>query len=702
MSYKNGLQYTDFKKINIKDGILRFDDVASAPTSATGEYILYMSGGVLYFDNGSSAVALGAGGGSVGSLDGAYDGGRTITVNQGAVTLNGVNEDTAVLALTGDGDSAGALLTFSQSGSGLDVLGSGSTWQITKAGVITATGLTMLDSEVITLGTGSDATIQWDGSKLAVTGVVDFAGNITVASAVTLTMTGAGGSTIITLTAGDVVLSDSSLSITDADNAETVTIINNTATTIGASASAGVVQIESTSLTTGALLNLQLTEGTLNGGWYIRAWDATAGAAVFSVGEDGEINITGTAAGTDALTITAGDILLTSGHLDMTVGDMTLADGSLSITDADNAASLTVTNNTATSASAVVLAGSGVFTGNTTSSWMTITPSGLTTGTGVYGVFAELTTGKGVHLATDATQTTGSTLYVQNTGADSAITSGTIASFDLTSTAITSTVNKIGAVLSVTSSRTTTTGAVADDFDLMSIVRTSIINGAGSMSSTGSVLYIENAVTNTSGTVTDTANGLEVVMDSLGTGTGVKVTHSATGGSAIAVTSASTSVSSVLITGTGVIADNKGVLEVIGSGAIASGGAVARFSGSGTPAANTSAVVEATFTGTATNNPVVMFINNGTADAAPLLVNSNVAAATRAAATIVQDSTTGAIEVLALQQDDLDVPFIEFVTTIGTGNAIEAVAAKSLTTTHFVMVKIPGGLTRYFPVGTIA
>ena len=30
------------------------------------------------------------------------------------------------------------------------------------------------------------------------------------------------------------------------------------------------------------------------------------------------------------------------GHIDMTVGDLTLADGSVSITDEDNAASLTV------------------------------------------------------------------------------------------------------------------------------------------------------------------------------------------------------------------------------------------------------------------------------------------------------------------------------------------------------------------------
>lgn len=67
-----------------------------------------------------------------------------------------------------------------------------------------------------------------------------------------------------------------------------------------------------------------------------------------------------------------------------------------------------------------------------------------------------------------------------------------------------------------------------------------------------------------------------------------------------------------------------------------------------------------------------------------------------------QASTTGAIPVLLLDQADIDQPILEMVADIGVGSTIEAVGAKVLTTTHFVMVKIPGGLTRYFPVGTIA
>jgi hypothetical protein len=67
-----------------------------------------------------------------------------------------------------------------------------------------------------------------------------------------------------------------------------------------------------------------------------------------------------------------------------------------------------------------------------------------------------------------------------------------------------------------------------------------------------------------------------------------------------------------------------------------------------------------------------------------------------------QSSTTAAQPVLMLDQADVSEEMIEFATTIGVGNAIEAIGAKALTTTHFIKVTLPGALTRYIPVGTIA
>lgn len=69
---------------------------------------------------------------------------------------------------------------------------------------------------------------------------------------------------------------------------------------------------------------------------------------------------------------------------------------------------------------------------------------------------------------------------------------------------------------------------------------------------------------------------------------------------------------------------------------------------------------------------------------------------------IDQNNATGAIPALKLNQDDLSEEFIEFAGTIAVGNPIEAIGAKTLTTTHFLKVTITGGLTRYIPIGTIA
>ena len=67
-----------------------------------------------------------------------------------------------------------------------------------------------------------------------------------------------------------------------------------------------------------------------------------------------------------------------------------------------------------------------------------------------------------------------------------------------------------------------------------------------------------------------------------------------------------------------------------------------------------------------------------------------------------QSSASLALPVLLLDQADVSEEMIEYVSTIGVGNAIEAVGAKTLTVTHFIKVTLPGGLTRYHQVGTIA
>ncbi|MBI4079165.1 MAG: MerR family DNA-binding transcriptional regulator, partial [Candidatus Levybacteria bacterium] len=192
--------------------------------------------------------------------------------------------------------------------------------------------------------------------------------------------------TLSPATANDIV----SVSSNNNTNA-TLAITNNTADTIGASSAIGVVDFASTSLTTGALLNLELTEGTLNGGYYLRAWDATAGSAVFSVGEDGATTIAGLE-GSTMFTLTA--------------GDAAVSDGSLSITDDDDAVSLGVTNNTATTVGAGVNT-SGVIDFSSTS----------------------LTTGNLLNLETTTALTSGRVLNASSTTTSSSF-SGNIGRFE--------------------------------------------------------------------------------------------------------------------------------------------------------------------------------------------------------------------------------------------------------------------------------
>ena len=117
---------------------------------------------------------------------------------------------------------------------------------------------------------------------------------------------------------GDFTLSDGSVLITDADNASSFSVTNNTCSTSGpvasitanglttasgllvtssgtiTSSSEGLVNIVGTGITTGDALKIDLTQGTLNGGNYINCYDDTDSISVFTVGEDGAITSSGT------------------------------------------------------------------------------------------------------------------------------------------------------------------------------------------------------------------------------------------------------------------------------------------------------------------------------------------------------------------------------------------------------------------------
>lgn len=89
--------------------------------------------------------------------------------------------------------------------------------------------------------------------------------------------------------------------------------------------SVDVHKVIGNSVASGAVYAAHAVDATLaGGGFYYRAYGGAAN--VFTVGRYGATVIAGNAAGTDALTLTAGDLTITSGDFGVTVGTVTVAD----------------------------------------------------------------------------------------------------------------------------------------------------------------------------------------------------------------------------------------------------------------------------------------------------------------------------------------------------------------------------------------
>jgi hypothetical protein len=359
MPILNGKKVTAFPGLKVKsrnanaDAVLMFDNVNTAPTTATGYFYLYVDSGTLKYDNGSSVVSLtGGGGGGVPSWETIYNDDKTLTIDSTTLTFNLTHATNDGLTLSAGAGAAGQVLQFNNSGSGLDVQGSGDTWSVSKAGAVICVGITNTGDMTTTGGA-----IDWDlidnnASALS----FDAAGKAGIIAIVTtnasegVTMSGTLGVTGIVTASAGLVSSDGPVAIADNSNAANgLSFVNDTVTTYGNATDAGPIHFGSASLSTGHLLTLSLDESELSGGSYIRCWGQDAGAAHFTVGELGATVIAGSATGTDALTITAGDITLTDGLLTLdtgtlllTAGDITVTDGSISLTNTADETVVTV------------------------------------------------------------------------------------------------------------------------------------------------------------------------------------------------------------------------------------------------------------------------------------------------------------------------------------------------------------------------
>lgn len=514
-----------------------YSDTPETPSSAQ-RMIAVVSTDVRFW-NGTSWTTLGSGGGSGASTwEQLYANDNTFNVSSGnGFTLADASASAnAAFTITKDAGSSGHGIQITQSGSGKDINGTSNTWDVTKAGVGTFAGLSVSGTSTALTTTGAAVWTVLDNSATSLR--IGPSGG-----PVFLTFDTTNSAEVLSTDALTFQVTSGKTNLIQASNTISALVVtDNTITTFGASAnSAGMAVFRSTSLTTGSLVQLQLTEATLNGGFYLTCRDVTGSANVMTVGEDGATTIAG-AGGNTAFTITAGDAIM--------------SDGSLAITDADDAASFSVTNNTATTASVVAIAGSGVFTGSTTTSFMTITPSGLTTGTAVYLPVAGLTTGKAAHIVANAI-TTGIAVHVASSAASTQLTgAGRLLKIDHTGNAtgsgILSEFNSAAAdettIVKITASAAlaagvaldisgaaVTTGTLLDIGDADALTTGIVANFVTNSSDTGAhwVIYAKNDHASATGAVV-----AEFENDS--TGSTVVIDHNGVTGKALFVDASST------------------------------------------------------------------------------------------------------------------------------------------------------------------
>jgi len=201
-------------------------------------------------------VSVGVAGAGDNTLDNAYDqggagSGRAITADSGAVaiTVTNASNNAALSLVQNDVTNNPAALAFTNTGTGNDVTGTAG-WSVSPAGVATFATANITTANITSMALGSV-----DGFTLA--------GDCTFTTSAT---TGQG------------------------------------------------LLIDGSSVTSGDALRVETDAATLTGGNIINC--TVDGTSVFDVDEDGSITISGTAA-SDAITLTAGDISISNGTLNI-------------------------------------------------------------------------------------------------------------------------------------------------------------------------------------------------------------------------------------------------------------------------------------------------------------------------------------------------------------------------------------------------
>lgn len=708
--FQNNVRIDGDLDLSNSTGNLTFSSLSSAPSSPTV--------GDVYYDSSLAKVrayqATGwtnVDGSAAASLDAAYNGGATITVDGGAITLTDSQTDT----------SGGLLITKSGAVTGSDdasVLHINSTGAHDTSGTLkfleisvgAETASTIIGVEIEMNANGDDAILLTKGAMTITDGALTLSsGNFDVTGTATIssTLNVSGTSTLAAISNSGTLTSQGKV-IIDIDDAEAFLIRENgdaadvfvvdttqdvgdtsveveSKTTTGfafrvdADTTTGAaVMIDADAVTTGDALRISVASGTMGAtGSAISVIDSTnADVEVFAVRDDGTIYSKATAEGTTAFEVVTGDVLISD-------GDLTVAGGEVAFTSDSTTAGLVITNNTITTANAMVdVSSTSISDGalmrlnanttahdgeilelinagdaTSTAAGLSITMPSITTGAarGIDLTMVGLTTtGFGIKVTMDAI-TTGDMLYLDNGGDTLTAGSGFFINCN-DDNASKFSVSKYGAtVIAGTAAGTAAMTLSLGDLVITDTDTTTItsVNGTGSIVEiiSDGAIGADKAVLEIDAAGTLNADGsllrlsAENVTDT-NSPFAMQIDCAATDMGAINIVTAPTTLSGIVVTTTGVLAADKAVMELVSN------------------------------------------VSSGNADSAVLRLE--------------QTHTGGVSTCLALKQDDIDIPFITFETTIGTGNALEEKASKTLTVTHFAMVDVEGVGTRYIQIGTIA
>lgn len=276
------------------------------------------------FNNGSDWIEFAAS--TTTTLDASYNadtGERTITVDDGDIVFDlndNSNDYTIVINNTTAGTIAEGLVIDAEASSsvfddGIKI--------ITTAGAITD-GLDVSDAglvNAVNLGAGNlagtTATIGFSVFD------VDANGNVTCND---LTVGGTYAPATIsctTLTATNATITNLTLTSVDGFNLAGDCVFTTAATT------GNGLLLDGSTVTTGDILQIEADATKMASGLILNCTVDTS--TVFSVAENGALSVAGTAAGSDAINITAGDVTLVAGHIVQTLGNNTLTNGNLAL-----------------------------------------------------------------------------------------------------------------------------------------------------------------------------------------------------------------------------------------------------------------------------------------------------------------------------------------------------------------------------------